>query len=215
MLPRGSAIFLATCRLTNAVLMVKRRGTLQAPSSRTRPARRIFPLLILFIDLLSSKLETSQVVEVHIFRLTDTPPAHVPICSRYSGCPAPIVPLFLPRQLMANVGPQMYSRLPSTQPQMPVPSHPPRAYIITPTSRPFLMCSGLMVVGHRLDCYSLLSVVFAVFHGHSGHGSLAQDIFSLFALILSMRTPPTRPPCGALLVRTSLFVVSSQSLAPL
>ena len=41
------------------------------------------------------------------------------------------------------------------------------------------MCSGLMVVGHRLDCYSLLSVVFAVFLGLPGHGSLAQDILSL------------------------------------
>lgn len=73
------------------------------------------------------------------------------------------------------------------------------------------MCSGLMVVGHRLDCYSLLSVVFAVFHGHSGHGSLAQDIFSL------AHPPDALTPNSAslwsLLVRVSLSVVSSQSLS--
>jgi hypothetical protein len=54
----------------------------------------------------------------------------------------------------------MYSRLPP----IPVPfsSHFPHHTDVTP-----FLCSGLMVVGHRLDCYSLLSVVFAVFFfGH-------------------------------------------------
>jgi hypothetical protein len=55
---------------------------------------------------------------------------------------------------------------------IPVPSHsiPSRTHHHTDVS-PSLMCSGLMVVGHCLDCYSLLSVVFTVFHGHPGHGS--------------------------------------------
>jgi hypothetical protein len=83
---------------------------------------------------------------------------------------------------MASVGPPMYPVSPRhNHLQMPV------SVLTPPPSRPhhhadvmpFLMCSGLMVVGHHLDCYSLLSVVFAVFHGHSGHGSLAQDILSL------------------------------------
>jgi len=65
---------------------------------------------------------------------------------------------------MANVGPQCTSASPTSPPQMPVPfpSCTHRHADVTP----FLMCSGLMVVGHCLDCYSLLSVVFAVFHGH-------------------------------------------------
>ena len=53
--------------------MAKRRDTLQAPSSRTRPVQTTSPLQILFIDLLSFKLETSQVVEVSIFYLVNTP----------------------------------------------------------------------------------------------------------------------------------------------
>ena len=114
---------------------------------------------------------------------------------------------------MASVGPQMYSRPPFNTITLrcwsPFLSFlPPRADVT-----PFLMCSGLMVVGHCLDRYSLLSVVFAVFHGHPSHGSLAQDILSLFALTPSMRTPPTRPLCGILLVRISLSVVSFQSLS--
>jgi hypothetical protein len=94
---RSSATCSMTCLLTSVVPMVKRQGTLPAPSSRTRPVQRTFPLLILFIDLLSSKLETSQVVEVlYLLHLTGTPFAHCLICSSYSGCPAPIVPPFPP-----------------------------------------------------------------------------------------------------------------------
>jgi hypothetical protein len=83
---------------------------------------------------------------------------------------------------MASVGPQIYSRRSPQHHrfQVPVPSIPfPLALTLHADVTPFLMCSGLMVVGHRLDRYSLLSVVFAVFHGHSRHGSLAQDILSL------------------------------------
>ena len=59
---------------------------------------------------------------------------------------------------------------------MPVPFLPSSLSHITDVT-PFLTCSGLMVVGHRLDCYSLLSVVFAVFSSViPGHGSLVQDI---------------------------------------
>ena len=132
--------------------------------------------------------------------------AHRLICSRYSGCPAPIVPLFPSRQLMANVGPQMYPPPPHHHLKYHFPS---RHADVTP----FLMCSGLMVVGHRLDCYSLLSVVFAVFHGHpvtvpshrtSSHSPHAHPPDA---------HPPTRPLCDALLVRISHSVVSLQSLS--
>jgi hypothetical protein len=107
---------------------------------------------------------------------------------------------------MASVGPQMYFHLSldNITRCWSLPSLPPHTDV-TP-----LMCSGLMVVGHRLDCYSLLSVVFAVFLGHPGHGSLAQDILSLFTLIPPMRVPPTWPLCGALLVR-NYSVVSLQT----
>jgi len=140
MLLRGSAICLATCWLISAIQMVKRRGILRALSSRIHPAQRTSPLPILFIDLLLFKLETSQVVEVRIYSVLRVPlPPHRPICSRYSGCPAPIVPLFPLRQLMASVGPQMYSRLPPTLPP-PGPSSLssplPRVYIIMPTFCP-------------------------------------------------------------------------------
>jgi hypothetical protein len=76
------------------------------------------------------------------------------------------------------------------------------------------MCSGLMVVGHRLDCCSLLSVVFAVFprsprsrFPRTGHP------LTLSALILPMRTSPTWPLCDTLLARISLSVVSLQFLS--
>lgn len=115
---------------------------------------------------------------------------------------------------MASVGPQIFSRLPLDTIAFGC-RYPPLSFalILHADVTPFLMCSGLMVVGHRLDRYSLLSVVFAVFHGHFGHGSLALDILSHFALILPMGIPPTRPLCGVPLVRISLSVVSLQSLS--
>jgi len=96
---------------------------------------------------------------------------------------------------------------------MPVPSLPSSRLHYHADVTLFLMCSGLMVVGHRLDCYSLLSVVFAVFHGHSRHGSLAQDILSLSSRSSSRCAPQTWPLCDILLVRTSLSVVSLQFLS--
>lgn len=189
---RGFATCSATCWLTSAVPTVKRQDTLRVPSSRTPPVQKTSPLLILFIDLLSFKLETSQVVEVCINLLSQIPlSTHNLFYSRYSGRPAPIVRLFPLRQLMANVGPQTYPRLPldttlgCRSPSIPSPSHLHYNADVTP----FLMCSGLTVVGHPLDCYSLLSVVFAVFHGHLGHGSLAQDFLSLSTLIFPMCIP--------------------------
>jgi hypothetical protein len=192
--------------------MVKRQGTLRAPSSRTRPAQRTFPLLILFIDLLSFKLETSQVVEVRIFSLSRVLlSAHCLICSRYSGRPAPIVPLFPFRQLMASVGPQMYPLSPLTpSPQMSIPSHPLSRSHSTPTLRLPSCVSGLMVVGHRLDRYSLLSVVFAVFHGHprsrfprTGHPLTPRTSSDVHA--------SNSTPSGVSLVGTSLSAISLQS----
>jgi hypothetical protein len=148
-LPTGSATCSMTCWPRSAVPMVKRRGTLRALSSRTRPARRNFPPLILFIDLLLFKLETSQVVE-YIFWLSSTYRSTFPSPTTH-GQRRPSNALPSPDTIIADAG-------------FP-PSHTPRAHHHADVM-PFLMCSGLMVVGHRLDCYSLLSVVFAVFHGH-------------------------------------------------
>jgi hypothetical protein len=91
--------------------------------------------------------------------------------------------------------------------QLPSPSCILRHADVTP----FLMCSGLMVVGHCLDCYSLLSVVFAVFHGHP---------VTVPSLRTSSHFPHAHPPdahpsnsalCDALLARVSPSVVSLQS----
>ena len=116
---------------------------------------------------------------------------------------------------MASVGPQIYPRRSPQHHrfQVPVPFLPlPLAFTLHADVTLPLMCSGLMVVGHRLDRYSLLSVVFAVFHGHSRHGSLAQDILSLFTLISRCACLSNSASLCILLVRTSLIVVSLQSL---
>ena len=98
-------------------------------------------------------------------------PRSLLIRSRYSGCPAPIVPLFPPED-SRPASALKCTPPPSTLSSRPLPSSrsPPRRRYAS------LTFSNLMVVGHRLDCYSLLSVVFTVFIGHPGHGSLAQDI---------------------------------------
>lgn len=94
---------------------------------------------------------------------------------------------------------------------MPVPP-PPLLTLTYYTDVTPLTYSGFMVVGHCLDCYSLLSVVFAVFPGRSPSrfprtGHLPNPL----TLILPMGILPTRPlvvPC----LSGSLSVVSSQSL---
>ena len=190
-LPMASATCSTTCWLKSVVPMVKRRGTLRAPSSRTRPVQRTFPPLILFIDLLSFKLETSQVVEVRMFYPTSTP------SSSPHNFPVDILAaqhlLFL-FSLPDNSWPASALKCTPASPHTITPdaSPLPSCIPITPTT-PFLMCSGLMVVGHRLDCYSLLSVVFAVFLGFPGHGSLAQDILSLLTLILRCASSNSTP----------------------
>jgi len=79
---------------------------------------------------------------------------------------------------------------------------------------PLLVCSGLMVFGCRLDCYSLLSIVSVVFIGlPRSRFSRTGHPLTLFTLILPMRIPPTWPLCGALLARIPLSVISSQSLS--
>ena len=210
---RSSATCSMTCLLTSVVPTVKKRGTLPAPSSRTRPVQRTFPLLILFIDLLSSKLETSQVVEVCIFSISQvTQSAHRLICSSYSGCPAPIVPPFPP----TTHGQRRSSNLPRRRhlsrcrfPSLP----PPRAYTTTPTLRLSSCVSGLMVVGHRLDAtlcfpsfstFSTVTPVTVPSHRTSSHSLHAHSPAAYVS---------NSAPGGVLLVRTSLSVVSLQSLS--
>ena len=103
---------------------------------------------------------------------------------------------------MASVGP-------SNVPPSPIPRYHFDAGLSFPSSRshhhvdvtPLLMCSGLMVVGHRLDCYSLLSVVFAAFSR------------SLPVSVLPHRTSsnPFSASRGVLIVRVSPPVVNSFS----
>ena len=220
--PRGLATCSATCWPKSVVPMVKRQGTLRAPSSRTRPVQRTSRLQILFIDLLSSKLETSQVVEVLIFAVHRYPSsAHCLIYSRYPGCPAPIVPFLPLRQLMASVGPQIYSRrsphpTPSFSGVGALPSPPPRAYI---TRRRHALPHVFRFNG----CWSSFrSLLFAFRRFRSFPRSLPSRFprtghpLTLFTLILSMRMPPTRPLCVSCLPgHHSSSSVRNLFLAPL
>ena len=90
------------------------------------------------------------------------------------------------------------------------PSFPPsRLYLlpdVTPLSR-----SGLMVVGHRLDCYSCF-LLFSQFSSViPGHGSLAQDILQSFTLIPDAHTS-NPASCGTPSVEPTTVVIS-QSLS--
>lgn len=211
---RDSATYSTTCWLTNAGQMVKRLGTLRVPSSRTHPVQRIFPLRILFIDLLSFKLETSQVVEVPFspFPIM-SPSAHCLVYSGYSGCPAPTVPLSPLRRLMANVGP----------PCTPV-SHPHYQFDAGPLLSPLptLTSSHRRYAPHVFrfnGCWSLFRLLLFAFRR-----------FRSFSRSLPVTVPSHRTSsdplslvsrcahfnsafCSALLAGASLFVVSSQSFS--
>ena len=197
--------------------MVKRRDTLRAPSSRTRPAQKTSPLLILFIDLLSFKLETSQVVEVFGFFILLT--LHL-LTPRFAVGILAVQHLLFPFPPPSTHG----QRRPFNVPRLPpTPSPSDAGFLPYPSSLALTLSRRRYAFPHVFrfnGCWSSFRLLLFAFRRFRSFLRSLRSRFprtghplTLFTLILRMRTPPTRPLCGTLLARISLSVVSFQSLS--
>lgn len=90
---------------------------------------------------------------------------------------------------------------------IPVPFFPSLTLTSSPRRHASLTCSGLMVVGHRLDCYSCFPLFSQFSSVTLGHGSLAQDIPQSLTLIPDAHTSNSAS-CGTPSVESTTVVIS-------